>query len=181
MIFLKGKRPIMGRGLMLEEPKEKFVPFGKFVINYPSLEDGYLQIKYPSSGTIPHDIFKRKMRISSTLKDFMLDLLEKKKMSVGKYNKLNEDEKQIFKNLSKLSKLNRLLGIDEESGEGINIKNNNDNDDDEKRFQILIGQIKAGNDNKDLKRQLILLLSKFILEGRIEKQQGEEIIKELID
>jgi hypothetical protein len=48
------------------------------------------------------------------------------------------------------------------------------------RFQILKGQIQAGNDNKELIKEFKVLLLKFINGGKIPKAQGMDIITELM-
>ena len=48
----KNKRVIFGRGLVVQEEKNKFLDFGKFKINKPSLEKGYLSLKYKSCGIV---------------------------------------------------------------------------------------------------------------------------------
>ena len=173
MFFMKGARPMMGRGLALEAPVERFVPFGRFVMSIPALEDGFIQVRYPSQGTVADEVFRRKVQIGKGLRDFMLDLVDRQKMSGHKFNRLASEDKATFKRLVKIARLGRQLGIDEDS-EVIE-------DEDEKRFQVLIGQIRAGNENKELKRQLVMLLSKFILEGRIEKEAGDGLISELLE
>lgn len=167
------KRVIFGRGLALEEPVEKYVSFGKFILNYPHLEEGYLHLKYPSMGPLPFEELKRKLRISDQLKNFIIDMLNKKKISKAKFTALNTDDKALIKKILEISKLNKTFIIKE--GKGLM------EDEDMKNFNVILGEIKAGNTNTDLKRQLVLLLSKFTLEGRINKEEGNEIIRDLLE
>jgi hypothetical protein len=173
LTFKAGRRPIVGRGLFIESPKEQFVPFGKYILNIPQLEDGYLLMKYPSKGPVNVEGLGKKMKISDNMKIFLMDTIEKKKVSNAKFNNLTNEEKTLIKKIFELAKLNKFLQIKE--GKGIM------EDEDMKKYHVILGEIKAGNTNKDLKRQLILLLSKFVLEGRIRKEEGEEIIKDLLE
>lgn len=171
-VFLN-KKPVYGRGIGLIEPVNRYVPFGKYFINYPSLEDGFIQLRFKSTGTLNDEKLRRKLKISKDLKNLMLDLIEKHKVTKQKYDKLNDEEKELFKYVIEVSKLSKQLGFGVNEEEEIK-------DEDEKKFKILIGEIRAGNTNKELQRQLLLLISKFILEGRISKNEGDEILKELI-
>ena len=40
--------------------------------------------------------------------------------------------------------------------------------------------MRAGNNNPELKRQLLILIVKFMTEQRISKSEGQEIMNELI-
>ena len=46
----------------------------------------------------------------------------------------------------------------------------------EDRFNILRGEIIAGNDSQKIAREFKIILLKFIQEGRIPRQQGNEIL-----
>jgi len=47
------------------------------------------------------------------------------------------------------------------------------------RFNILKGEIQAGNDNKTLVREFKVILLRFINEGRIPRKQGQDILLDL--
>jgi len=48
------------------------------------------------------------------------------------------------------------------------------------RFQILKGQILAGNDSKELIKEFKVMLLKFIHNGKVPRGQGMEIVCDLM-
>jgi hypothetical protein len=48
------------------------------------------------------------------------------------------------------------------------------------RFQILKGQVLAGNDNKELIKEFKVMLLKFIHNGKVPRGQGMDIICDLM-
>lgn len=176
-VFKKNRKPIYGRGIALVQPESKYVSFGKYIINYPNLEDGYIQLRFKSQGVINDDKIRRKIKVSRDMKDLVLDLIEKHKIIKPKYDKLEKEEKDLFKYIIDASKLRKQLnsfGVEEEENLNEPI------DEDEKRLKLLIGEMVAGNTNAELKRQLLILITKFILEKRITEKEGEDIIKDLL-
>jgi hypothetical protein len=171
--MVNGRKPVYGRGIALIEPAEKFVPFGKYYINYPHLEDGFIQLRFKSKGVLNDEKLRRNVKISKEMKNLMLDLIEKQKVPKQKFEKLKSEEKDLFKYILEITKLKKQLGFGTQETEDVQ-------DEDEKRFKILIGEMRAGNTNPELKRQLLLLIGKFVTEGRIEKEDGEEIMTQLL-
>ena len=47
------------------------------------------------------------------------------------------------------------------------------------RFEILKGEILAGNDNKEMVREFKVMLLRFMNNGRIPRRQGQEILTDL--
>lgn len=50
----------------------------------------------------------------------------------------------------------------------------------EDRFNILRGEIIAGNDSPKIAKEFKVMLMKFMNEGRIPKRQANEILQELL-
>lgn len=176
-LLANGRKPVFGRGIALIEPIEKFVPFGKYFINYPALEDGFIQIRFKSQGMLNDEKLRKKIKVSRVLKDVLLYLIEKHKVQKQKYEKLNDEEKELFNYILEVSKLKKQLGF----GNEVEVEENTDDiDEDEKRFKVIVGEMRAGNNNPELKRQLLILIVKFMTEQRISKLEGQEIMNELI-
>jgi hypothetical protein len=53
-------------------------------------------------------------------------------------------------------------------------------DQEDDRFEVLRGQLIAGNDNKQLAKEFKVLMLKMVSEGRIPKRQANEIMHELL-
>ena len=77
------------------------------------------------------------VKITKNLKEVILLNLQKN-FNKEKYNKLTSQEKDIFKRFLRASKINTILEDDEEDEMN------------DKRFHILLGEIKAGNNNIEM-------------------------------
>jgi hypothetical protein len=169
--YVKGRinaRVIMGRGIALEAPIHNNSEFGKFMINQKQLRNGILNVKYHSGGPVPQI---KKMNISDNLKNFMFDLLETQEINQSLYRKLNNDDKKLFRKLVTLAQLSKKLGVKD-------IRE--DDEEDVKRYELVKGQFLAGNNADSVKHELVKLIYKFSLGGKISSQDAEEIILSLL-
>jgi len=51
---------------------------------------------------------------------------------------------------------------------------------DNHRFEVLKGEINAGNDNKEMIKEFKLLLLKFIHKNKLPRRQAQEILIDLV-
>lgn len=160
-------RRIIGHGIR-SEPTEKYAHFGKYLIHLPSLKKGLLNIKYPSTASIPE---LRPYNMSSTLQNLLYNMLENERLEIATYNKLNKDEKKYF------DKVATMAGLDEQLG----IKQTVDDNDREdlKRFELVRGEIISGNDAPQLVDELKRFTIKFMNEGKIRKSDGNQLLYEI--
>ena len=166
---LKGKKPRMkGRGVAIDytagiatdgERKSNYVPFGKYIINRSKLNDGIVMIKRPN-GAFMGDVQTR--RVSGKLRNVFEKIIGGAIPTYNDYNKLDDDEKEYLHFVAKKSNLLDKLEVPTPK-----------KDDDEKmmnRFDILRGQIMAGNDNKQMldefKRLILDMADKKLLPRR---------------
>ena len=141
--------------------------FGRYMLNHHKLDDGILMIKAPSgaaiakipSERISHNMVKAVKSIGSGLSPSLED-----------FNSLSETEKKKLHHISTHSRVAH------------NIPNPKLNDDeaDLNRFNILRGELVAGNDSSALKKEFKALMMKFMKEGRLPRQQVNEILAELL-
>lgn len=156
---LKGKKSRMkGKGVSIDytagiatdgERKSNYVPFGKFIINRNKLNDGIIMIKRPN-GAFMGELQSR--RVGSKLRNVFEKIVGGSVPSFNDYNKLDADEIEYLHFVAKKSNLLDKLDVPTPK-----------KDDDEKmmnRFEILRGQLMAGNDNK----QMISEFKKLILD-----------------
>lgn len=172
---LTNRKIVIGRGLVLAEPQPRYVNFGKFVLHYNQLkDDNNLNIKYKSLGGVPQI---RPTKISNKFRDFLLDLIDNKKMSQMGYNMLDDKEKKYFKKIVKFSNLDRMLGLNNEKEE----ESESEDEDDEKmkRWELVKGQYLAGNNADSVKHELIKMVYEFTVGGQISKEEGEDILLSL--
>ena len=156
---LRGKKSRMkGKGVAIDldagmiangERKSNYVPFGKFIINRNKLNDGIIMIKRPN-GAFMGELQSR--RVGSKLRNIFEKIVGGSVPSYNDYNKLDADEIEYLHFVAKKSNLLDKLDVPTPK-----------KDDDEKmmnRFEVLRGQLMAGNDNK----QMISEFKKLILD-----------------
>ena len=159
----------IGKGISaVEQPSYK--EFGKFCINIPHLENqDILNVKYKNClGAIPS--FKP-TAVSDIFRDFIVDLLDSGKPNMRVYNQISDEERKYFQ------KVATAAGIFK--GMGLPITTTDDEEKDVKRFEILRGQITAGNNNPKLLDETRKLVVRLMNADRLKKKAGLEILLEL--
>lgn len=148
--------------------------FGKYVLSSSLLKQGFLSLRYPSGAIIPS--FPKTL-ISSTLQRILLDILYDKKFDEVDYHSLDEDDKKLFDRLCTFAKLDK-----KENLRFYRLKKYSDEqrDADVKRFNILRGELIAGNDNPDIVKELKKLLYKLMDERVINKRDYGSLMHRLL-
>jgi len=159
---------VVGKGLNVSFTSnqiQKYAQFGRYIIHVPSLHENFLNLKYPSKGLTIHQLPRTK--ISNSLKNILIDALENKKFSQNKIKNLETEELRLLKKACDLSHIEHHIYIkqDEEELE---------------RFELLRGQVQAGNDNPDIIKELKFLLHKFLADGRIKRHDVNTIMYEIM-
>lgn len=168
------KKIIMGRGLVAEQP-QKYIDFGKFVLHYPQLvEKNIFNLKYKSLGNIPQ---LSPFKVSEDFKDFLTDLIDRGKLSDKLYSRLDEDEKKRFERIVTFAKLNNKLGVKRVD---LNEQENNNRNEKMNPFELVRGEWVAGNNNDNVKKELITLIYDFTKGGMINEEDGKDILLSLI-
>ena len=146
-----------------------YAEFGKYAIHLPQLHNkNTLNIKYKSLGAIPT---LKPITISDDFKDFIMETLEKKSVNERALKKLPTHEISYFE---------RAV-----AGAGLleTFKMKRSNTDEEKkdldRFNLLRGELIAGNNSDKLVKELRSLIVKFLNTGRIHKAEGMNLLQEL--
>jgi hypothetical protein len=158
----------IGSGIKLnDEPIYK--EFGKYCIHMPQLlNKDVLNVKYKSLGGIPD--FKP-MAVSENYKDFILDLVNNNKLNNALYKQLPLQEKKHFEKVSTGAGVFKQLGLSRVSAD--------DDKKDMERFELVRGEVEAGNDNPKLIKELKHFIIKFLSEGKITKQTAFNLLLEL--
>lgn len=154
-----------------EAPEERYIVFGQLVINKPRLiNDNKLSVKYKTTlGSVSK--FKS-ARVSDQFKDLIKTILEEQKINHRLLSELSDLEKDLFYNLIKRAKLESRLGLDN--------YRTREQDQQYKRFDLLKGQILAGNNNPKILQELKQLIIKFMNDGTMSKSEGGSILVELL-
>ena len=135
--------------------------FGKFIINYMLITDLVLNIRYISGSQVP--AFKGKIPISIELSNVITSILDTGEINYTLIKELKDKEKVILNNLIKLSGLSKQLNYRASKIEA-STKDLKD------RYNILTGELQAGNNSKIIKNQLIEVINQLV-EHKVIKQE----------
>lgn len=142
-----------------------YVPLGRHKINHHKLREGILQMKYPGGSGI-RQIPTQK--ISRSLQELVTQLKDGKTPSIRAFEALSPADKDLLYTLVHHAKIELDVPTPE-------------TDRDLERFEIVKGEICAGNDNPQLVKELKSLLIRFGKNGRIPKRQVNELLETLLD
>ena len=146
--------------------ERRYVKFGKFVLNHFQLNKNKLLVKYPGSmGPVPKI---RGTIITNDFKSLMQDLLDTHRINTAIQKKLSKSEAEMFGLLIRLAGLTEQLDYKERE---MSI------DDYIHRFDILRGELQAGNDSKIMKEELIELIGILNKAGKINDNDSKEFIE----
>jgi hypothetical protein len=151
-------------------PKDKsYIPFGKYVIHKHKLTGGILQVRTVKGGAIPK---LPTLGISPSLGKIIKKMVGGGLPTYDEMSALSEDEKNTLYKVFKLSNIDKadMLPSPDKTKEETEMN----------RFQILKGQIQAGNDSAELIKEFKLMLMRFISGGKIPRGQGMDIVCELM-
>ena len=143
----------------------KYVPFGRYIINRNKLNDGVIMIKRPN-GSFMGDIQSR--RVSNKLKNVFDKIIGGAIPSYQDFAKLDEDEKQYLHYVSKKANLLDKLNVPTPN-----------KDEEEKmtnRYEILRGQLVAGNDNRELIKEFKKLILDMSDKQLLPRRQVSDIL-----
>ena len=150
----------------IEKPKP-YTPFGRYFINKHRLHDDIIALRSPS-GNVVQGMPTEK--VSSSLGHVVRTLVGGGLPSYEHINALSQDEKRKLSNICHKCRIDSPA-VPNMKGEG---------QAEEDRFNILRGEITAGNDNPKIAREFKTILLKFMNEGRIPRQQGNDILHEML-
>jgi hypothetical protein len=143
----------------------KFVPFGRFIIHKNQLDKDIVSIRRPagsSVGTLPAS------RVSRKLGGMLRKIIGGGVPSFDELNSLDDEEKAFLHKVAKETRIDDKISIPtpqkDEEDKLIN------------EFEILRGQIVAGNDNAELIKKFRIALVKMGNKGLIPKAQMKELL-----
>lgn len=156
---------------LIDKPVEKpkpYTQFGRYFINKSRLEgEGIIAFRQPSGNTLPTLPTEK---VSKSLAKVMKTLVGKGMPSYEDIGELTKEDKVKLHHICKTCRVDSPA-IPKMKGEG---------EQEEDRFNILRGEIIAGNDNIKIAKEFKVLLMKFVAEGRIPRRQANEILHELL-
>jgi len=173
------KRQMVGRGLT-KAPRisvdtdakgvvksKRYIPFGRYVINRHRLKNtDIMMIKTMKGGAIAH---LPTVKISSTLSTILQQMTDGHMPSFDDIQNLSIDDKQQLHHITRKCDID--ISVPNPDKDKLSQEMN--------RFDILKGEILAGNDNKEMVKEFKVMLLRFMNNGRIPRRQGQEILTDL--
>lgn len=150
-----------------DKPKP-YKQFGRHIIHRRKLDDGIMMIKYPSGAKHP-DMPTQK--ISEGLTKVLKEMADGRMPQYHHFEGLGVKDKELLHHIVRHTQFQDLQ-VPPPDKEAL--------DKELDRFEILKGEIEAGNDNKELIREFKVMLMKFMRQGRIPKAQVNEIMEHLL-
>ena len=163
-----GLRTKIGKGIAIT-PSPKYVEFGKYVMDLDKLSQAdILHIKYPSMHRVPQ---LKPTMVGEGLKSLFLNFVNTGNVNRRIYDGLSTSDKELFEHTTTASGIFSQLDLPK--------VDNASAADDLKRFDILRGEIHAGNSSHLVLEEIRKLVMKFIAQHRITKSEGHTILIEL--
>ena len=161
----KSGRKVVGRGI---GEAIKWVSLGKYKIDAHKLDSGILAMRTQSGGIVAK---YPTQKLPSSVVPIIEAALEDREPTFDVLSSLSPEDRSFVKKLSKNA------GIFQHIGAGL--PSNPKDDEDIKDFEIMKGEILAGNDSsvlvKNFKRQILKLMNRDLLP----KSEGKELLMEL--
>jgi len=158
-------------GHLMDKPVEKLKPytqFGRYFLNKERLKNqGFLALRVASGNTIKG---LPTQKVSHDLSKVLLTLIAGQTPSYEDIGGLSKEDRE------KLSHICNSCHVDSPAVPHMKGEGEAEMD----KFNILKGEIIAGNDAPKIAREFKTMLLKFMTEGRIPRQQGNEILHQML-
>lgn len=166
----RGLQPIASTKGIKQTEENDFVDFGKYVINTDKLESNRLRVLYRKTFLNIKEIPTK--TISDDLKDLLLELIEMQRFNERIYSQLDEKEKTLCRLLLEKSNVKKILKLKLGGTESEFISKR-------QRFEVLIGEINAGNDSPLIKDEAKQILRWLKSNNHITTQVYNKTMEEL--
>jgi hypothetical protein len=143
----------------------RYVPFGRFVINKRRLGEGIISIRTPC-GACLNDI--KSERVSPNILSVVRTILGGGSPTFEDIEKMNDDERNYIHRLASRASLTDRLSIP--------APDKKKDEQDINQFEIMKGQIMAGNDSNKLHKDFKLLVMKLMDKKLLPKRQATDIL-----
>ena len=148
--------------------QKRYIPFGRYVINRHQLNNkDILMIKTIKGGAITN---LPTIKISNSLSNVFQRMLGGQLPSFDDLSDLCADDKNHLHHITKKCDIN--VSVPTPNKDKLQQEMN--------RFDILKGEILAGNDNKDMVKEFKIMLLRFMNDNRLPRRQAQEILTDLV-
>lgn len=146
----------------------RYIPFGRFVINKRLLGEGIIAIKNPC-GSCLNDI--RSERVSSNIANAVRVILGGGSPSYDDISNMTDVERNYLHHITSRADLGERLNIP--------APDKKKDDQDINQFEVMRGQIMAGNDSSKLHKDFKFLIMKMMKKKLLPKRQANELLFEM--
>jgi hypothetical protein len=145
-----------------------WMTFGsKFMINVKLLEKNTLLLKYQTYSPI---VWLKRRKVNDEFKNFMVELLDTNTINYGLLKLCLEEDVNLFKQIIEKGKLTKSLNFDIHQTEPTK-------EDLKERFEILKGEILAGNDNPAIKQKCLDVINQLFKLQMIDELTKNDLIE----
>ncbi len=152
------------------DPMNKFLPFGKYQIDLKKLKGGKLQFR-SKKGYFVKGLENK--NLTPNMKIIIDKFISGRNIEYEDVNRLNDNEKNYLSQIAEKCSIDDRLKIPSPKLTEIQSDIN--------KFNILRGQLMAGNDNKEMVKDFKLLLLKLSNTGHIDKKESNEVFRMLLN
>jgi hypothetical protein len=152
------------------KPKPKYVSFGRYYINHNKLNDGIFSIRQKSGAGLPSFPSKK---LSPHMTHIIKIIVGNGMPSYNDIDKMTDEERNFLHQVARKSNIDDILSIPSPSKDKM--------EKDINQFEIMKGEIMAGNDSKELIKKFKILLLRLSKVGTLPKNQVSEIMTELLE
>jgi len=147
-------------------PKETYSQFGRYIINNHRLNDDVIMLRSKKGAAIP---YIPTQKVSKNLIKCVSKIVNGGNLDYEDINQLNDDEREHLHTIINKSQLTDKFKIPQ------NCKIDEENH----RFEVLKGEILAGNNSPTAIMEFKLLIVKLMNNNRLPRRQGVEILTDL--
>ena len=168
-VHKSNRQKIEGRVEGTYEKPKPYKQLGRYLVNRDKLVSSCtLMVKRPSGGPVAE---LPSQRVSEPVAKVVQAWLEGRPVPKGE--ETSAEDASMLKRILQVCRCNTISMPDTERCVKTDAEREMD------RFDILKGEIQAGNDNKSLIKEFKLLLVRFMSDGRIPRRQGQEILLDI--
>lgn len=161
--LLSRHRRITGTGLATP----RYAPFGRYTVHLPSLRyKGVINVKYPSQVSVPHI---PKAEVSDTFVRLVEHALETDELDRDLLDRLTDKEKEFFMRLCRQCHVDLGMGKDLATKEREQMR----------RWNLLSGELEAGNNAPELLRELRSLTVALASTGCLVRRQADALVESI--
>jgi hypothetical protein len=151
------------------QPDKRYISFGRYLINNKKLNDDIVALKTQTGNSL---IGYPSTRVSKNLSNVIKKIVGGNVPTFNELSELTDQERHYLHTVSRKADIEDKFSIPAPSKDKL--------EKDIHQFEVMRGEIMAGNDNKDLIKNFKILLLRLSKTGTIPKRDVQDIMEELL-